>query len=251
MSLRPACAGTQTGTPQRMKTPPIPQPWGEQHTPRIGGRGAIFKGGSVHSERTLPVTAAILAGGNSRRMGHNKALLPLSGQPLIAHVAARLEKVARQRIILSNDAATYQFLDLPIYGDIFVGVGALAGVHAALTYAAFPLVFVVACDMPFLDPRLLRWLYDRIEEADVVMPRLGGREEPLHALYRRHRVLPKVTARLQAGYRRVVSFLPDVNVRYVDEAEMKLVAPELRSFRNANTPEEWQRVLSEWEENSM
>ena len=196
-------------------------------------------------ENLLPATAAILAGGASRRMGQNKALLSLDGQPLIAHVANKLAQLTKERIIISNDVALYSFLGLPIYKDLFVGAGALAGVHAALTYATQPWVFIVACDMPLLNITLLRWLFRQRQEVDVVMPKRDGREEPLHALYQR-RVLPAVEARLQAGQRRVTSFLPDVKVRFVEEAAMRPLDPDLRSFSNANTPAEWQQVLAIW-----
>jgi len=196
-------------------------------------------------ENLLPATAAILAGGASRRMGQNKAMLPLDGRPLIAHVADRLGQLAEECIIISNDVALYDFLGLPVYEDIFTGTGALAGVHSALTHATRPWVFVVACDMPFLNLTLLRWLFRQRGEADVVMPRRHGREEPLHAWYHR-RVLPAVTAHLQSGHRRVISFLPDVRVTFVEEAAMRPLDPGLQSFSNANTPAEWQQVLAIW-----
>ena len=74
------------------------------------------------------------------------------------------------------------------------------------------------------------------------MPLVGGYEEPLHALYH-VRCLPFMQQRLAAGQRRVISFMPDVRVRYVQEDELRQRDPELLSFYNANTPEEWQTVL--------
>ena len=107
---------------------------------------------------------------------------------------------------------------------------------------------MVACDLPFVQAAVFAHLCAIATEQagggdrwDAVVPVVGGYEEPLHALYHA-RCLPAITARLAAGARRVISFMPDVRTCYVDEAALRAIDPELRSFVNVNTPEEWAAV---------
>ncbi len=192
------------------------------------------------------VSVAVLAGGQSTRMGRNKALLPLGGRPLIAHVVAVARSLSDDVWVVTKTPSTYAFLGVPITTDHFPDVGPLAGLHAALAAARHPWLVVLACDMPFVNPEVLRFLLDQREGVDVVMPRVGGREEPLHAVYRRDACLPAVEAAIQAGKRRLIAFLDAVTVRYVDEAALRTVDPDLLSFWNANTPEEWEYAEALW-----
>ncbi len=189
------------------------------------------------------VTVAVLAGGASTRMGRNKALLPIRGRPLIAHIVERLRPLADEVIVVTREREPYLFLGLPIATDRYADVGPLAGLHAALEAAHGDLVALVACDMPFVSAEVFAFLLALARGADVVMPRIGGREEPLHAVYRREVCLPAVEAAIGAGQRRLIAFLPRVRVRYVDEDELRRVDPDLRSFVNVNTPEEWEEAL--------
>jgi molybdopterin-guanine dinucleotide biosynthesis protein A len=97
-------------------------------------------------------------------------------------------------------------------------------------------VVVVGCDMPFLSTRLLAQLVAESGEVDAVVPRVGGRPEPLHAVYARA-CLAAIRPRVEAGQLRIVGFYEDVRVRYVEEPALRAVDPELRSFRNVNTAE--------------
>jgi molybdopterin-guanine dinucleotide biosynthesis protein A len=97
-------------------------------------------------------------------------------------------------------------------------------------------VVVVGCDMPFLSARLLAHLAGLSGESDVVAPRIGGRPEPLHAVYA-PACLAAIRPRVEAGQLRIVGFYDDVRVRYVEEPALRAIDPELRSFRNVNTPE--------------
>ncbi|HHS96775.1 MAG TPA: molybdenum cofactor guanylyltransferase [Chloroflexi bacterium] len=193
----------------------------------------------------LSVTGVILAGGASRRIGRDKALLELGGRPLIAIVAERLASVCREVIVASGSAPRYTDLGLPVVTDRFPGVGVLAGIHAGLSVASHEVAVVVACDMPFLNPRLLRAFVGWAEGFDVAILRRGGNVEPLHAAYRRT-CLPAIEAAIRAGRRRVISFFEQVRVRYVSPEEVRRLDPDLRSFYNVNTLEEWLRVQAGW-----
>jgi molybdopterin-guanine dinucleotide biosynthesis protein A len=184
------------------------------------------------------ISGAILAGGNSRRMGRDKALLELGGRPMIALVAERLREVAAELIIASGDSQAYApFADRCVQ-DRYTGVGTLGGIHAALVGAAFDRVLVVGCDMPFLNPTVLSWFVEASADADVVILRHEKGVEPLHALYRRS-CLPAIEASIESGQRRVVSFFDAVRVRYVEPGEIAHLDPDLASFGNINTQEEW------------
>ena len=185
------------------------------------------------------VSGIVLAGGKSRRMGQNKALMELAGRPLIAIVAERLRVVVDEIIISADEVELYSsFADL-VVPDRFKGVGTLGGVHAGLAAASHDLALVVGCDMPFLDPLVLAWFAEAANDADVVVLRQGEWVEPLHAVYRKRQCLPAIEAAIRSGRRRIISFFDAVRVRYVDPAEIAHLDPDLRSFYNINTPDDW------------
>jgi len=154
---------------------------------------------------------------------------------------------------------------VPLVEDRFQGVGVLGGLHAGLEAASHELALVIGCDMPFLNPDLLLAFAAWAKGYDVVVlqhalsppqsaPRSGGDVpegqggafvEPLHAAYRRT-CLPAIEAVIRAGERRIVSFFPHVRVRYAAPDEVVPFDPDLRSFRNANTPRDWEDIRAEW-----
>lgn len=186
---------------------------------------------------TAPVTIAIQAGGKSTRMGRDKAFVPLHGRPLIDIVRDRVAGLGEELIIITNAPAAYAHLGVPLFSDIVPDCGPLGGILTAVTHARFPHTLVVACDMPWLNPNLLRYLIGLRETADVVVPRWGDYPEPLHALYGKA-CLPAIRARLQASERKATSFFADVAVRTVARAELARFDPQGRSFTNVNTPAE-------------
>jgi molybdopterin-guanine dinucleotide biosynthesis protein A len=209
-----------------------------------------------------PLTGIILAGGASRRMGgRNKAFLELDGRPLIEIVIERVQSVCAEVLIVAGNTSPYTGLGVPLVEDHFHGVGVLGGLHAGLEAASHELTLVVGCDMPFLNPNLLHAFAKWAEGFDVVVLRHAlsppqshpprgvdvpeGQEgqyiEPLHAAYRRT-CLPAIEAAIRAGERRIVSFFPHVRVRYATPEEVTLTDPDLQSFHNINTLDEWARV---------
>jgi molybdopterin-guanine dinucleotide biosynthesis protein A len=180
------------------------------------------------------LTVSIQAGGQSSRMGEDKALKPFLGRPLITRVVDRLQPIADELIVTTNRPADYAFLRLPLFLDLKPGRGALGGLHTAIASAKSPLVAVVACDMPFASAPLLetaaRLLVE--ENADVVIPRSAEGLEPLHAVYRRAACLPAIEAAIDADQWKVVAWFPQVKV-------LKLAVDDERPFWNVNTPEEF------------
>jgi molybdopterin-guanine dinucleotide biosynthesis protein A len=178
-------------------------------------------------------------------MGRDKALLQLGGRPLIQWVIDCLSPVCSEVLVVTRDASRYTSLGVRVVADRFPGVGVLGGLHAGLEAASYELTLAVGCDMPFLNPALLRAFAAWAEGFDVAVLRRGEQVEPLHAAYRRT-CLPPVEAAIRAGRRRVISFFPQVRVRYVTEAAVAALDPGQRSFWNVNTPEEWHAVQEEW-----
>jgi FdhD protein len=192
-------------------------------------------------ERIPGVTGVILAGGASSRMGSDKALLPYQGGRFIEAIHRRMEELFEEVIVATGETGRYDFLPCRRVTDLYPGMGALAGIHAALRASGSEKIFVVACDMPHLAPDLIRHLCSLAEGADVVVPEGdGGLLEPLHAVYRKG-VLPAVEDALRDGQCRVVSFFDRVRVRRVPLAEVERIDPGRCAFRNINTPEDYYR----------
>jgi molybdopterin-guanine dinucleotide biosynthesis protein A len=187
-------------------------------------------------------TIVIQAGGQSSRMQQDKALMPFLGQPLIARQAARLKEAGQTVIVITNQPQAYAFLGLPMYSDLLPGSGLLGGLYTALSVVSSPLMAVVACDMPFLQPHLLLAQRDLLlrEDADVVVPRSPSGLEPMHMVYRRAACLPAVQAALEQGERRMISWFRAVRVREMSPEELAACDPQFTSFVNVNTPEEFQ-----------
>jgi molybdopterin-guanine dinucleotide biosynthesis protein A len=197
-----------------------------------------------HDVQTLVTGAAILAGGSSKRMGTNKALLRLrpGGPTLIETVVARLQEagLADGLIVVANEPDEYAFLGLPVVPDEIAGAGPLGGILTALIHSTCERVLVVACDMPALNSALLGHLARLTERADVVIPRWVGsdgkaRLETLHAVYS-HTCIPAMLMRIEAGQLSVHGLLEDVAVCYVEEEDLRALDPDLESFRNINRP---------------
>jgi molybdopterin-guanine dinucleotide biosynthesis protein A len=186
------------------------------------------------------LTVVIQAGGESRRMGQDKALMPFLGQALIQRLVTRMRPLADELIVTTNRPQAYAFLNLPLFADLRPGRGALGGLYTALASASQELVGVLACDMPFANPQLLAHQARLLESegADVVIPLLESGYEPLHAVYRRATCLPAVEWALDNDQWKLISWFSRVKVRALSAAECLPYDPQELAFSNVNTPEE-------------
>jgi molybdopterin-guanine dinucleotide biosynthesis protein A len=199
-----------------------------------------------------PLSLLMLAGGESRRMGQNKAWLMLDGRPLVMHVIDRVLPLVDEVIVSTNQPDPFEdwlpnlIVPACTVADRYRGAGPLAGLHAGLLVAHCDLVLVLATDMPFVNPALIGYLTQLATGTDVeaVVPQVPSPEtgqiglEPLHAIYRKS-CLPAIEGCLCADQRRVVSFLERVRLRIVSPDEIRPYDPLFRSFANVNTPQEW------------
>lgn len=183
------------------------------------------------------VTVAVLAGGQSSRMGREKSFVPLKGKPMIAHTLARVQQLNLPVIVITNQPDSFRQFKLPLYGDVQPLRGSLVGLHAALYHSRADYTLCVACDMPLLNVDLLSQLITLRQGHDAVVPMPAGRAEPLHALYHR-RCLHVMERQLQNGEMHITRLYQHLNVRYMTEDEIRVFDPDLRSFTNANTPQE-------------
>jgi molybdopterin-guanine dinucleotide biosynthesis protein A len=187
------------------------------------------------------LSVCIQAGGQSSRMGEDKALKPFLGRPLIQRVIERLIPIADELIVTTNRPEEYTFLNQRLIADLKPGRGALGGLYTAIASASNPYVAVVACDMPFASSSLLETAAKLMvqEEADVVIGKDEEGYQPLHAVYRRATCLPAIEAALDAGLWKVVSWLPQVRVRILTSDEVRRYDPANLAFWNVNTLEDF------------
>jgi molybdopterin-guanine dinucleotide biosynthesis protein A len=224
-----------------------------------------------HGERELPqysvkiddCTALILAGGDSRRMGQDKAALVLDGMTLLQRVTATMQTLFPKVVVSVRQVRGG--VDVPQVCDEVEASGPLAGLIAGLAQADTPWVFAVACDMPFVTREMVEVLAKFREKAthpnpplsgrepnsspdkgrlggvgvQAVVPLVGGYPQPLAAFYSRS-ALETMRATLVAGERSVRGALEKLEVRYVSEAELREADPQLRSFFDLDTPQDFQ-----------
>jgi molybdopterin-guanine dinucleotide biosynthesis protein A len=187
------------------------------------------------------LSVAIQAGGQSSRMGQDKALKPFLGRPLIQRAIERLNPIADEIFVTTNRPDDYRFLNLRLVPDLKPGRGALGGLYTAVASAISPIVAVVACDMPFASAMFIeaagRFLVE--EEADVVIAQTDEGYEPFHAVYRRATCTPAIEASIDADQWKVIAWFSQVKVRVLTTDEVKKIDPSGLCFWNLNTPEEF------------
>ncbi len=194
----------------------------------------------------MEMTAIVLAGGKSLRLGRSKALEITGGKSLIERVIEQLRQLSSQILI----ATSREQVDLPVSDeveilvDILPGKGPLGGIYAGLLASQSSHSIVVACDMPFLNTKLLRYLVGLSRGFDAVVPRLSkGKAEPLHAIYSRT-CINIIRAQLERDQLQVESFFDKVRVRYVEQAECQRLDPQLLSFFNVNYQSDLDRAIA-------
>lgn len=189
------------------------------------------------------LSLAIIAGGKSRRMGRDKAFLKLGGQTLIERViAAGADLDQSETILISNKPDEYRHLGLKTHSDVLPGKGSLGGIYTALARAAHPAVLVLACDMPFVKTELLRFMIEQLDETtDIVVPRVDGYPQGMHAIYRKTCLAP-IREQLEADRLKIIGFYDKMRVRYLDEMDYAPYDAGGLSFTNLNTPAELARA---------
>ena len=188
----------------------------------------------------MTITSIILAGGRSSRLGREKLAEVIAGKSLIERAISSLSSLSQEILIVVSQQQARSSLSLYTYSeaktvvDLYSGRGSLIGIYTGLVHSANFLNLVVACDMPFLNLDLLRYMVNISPGFDVVIPRIGDQMEPLHAVYSRNCIGP-MEKQIKQGNLKITGFFDSLKVKYVGKEELDRFDPERLSFFNINT----------------
>jgi len=193
-------------------------------------------------EKMSCLACAILVGGESKRLGRNKALVPLGGKALVDRVISRLAGIFPKIVLVGKKQVELErkaeFLE-----DFLSGLGPISGIYSALKELSQP-VFVCACDMPFLNENLIRHEIEVLDDFDAVVPMPNGLFEPLHSIYTPN-CLSAIEKLIAQRKKRPVEFFSEIKLKKIPDNEVKKFDPELISFFNINTQEDFKKA-EEW-----
>lgn len=198
------------------------------------------------------ISGVVVAGGKSRRMGHDKRRLRLwgdDGPTLLEHTVASVANLCDDAIVVLNDPDAWPQLAARVVGDVYPNGGALGGIYSGLRAAQHQYAFVVAADMPLLNPDLIAWMIAQPRDYDLFVPHAGETGgarnrlgvQTLHAIYSRA-CLPAMQQQLDAGNPQVIGFFDQVRVRMIEPDLLMHFDPDGTAFLNVNTPDDLLRV---------
>lgn len=180
------------------------------------------------------ITAIILAGGKSSRMGRDKAFIKIQGKTIIERIIETLKPLFAEIMIVANEPEKFRELNVKVVKDIKPNCGPLSGIHSGLINSKTQLNFVVACDMPFLDSELIEFMCSKVNGYDGVLPIAKGKIEPLHAIYSKS-LIPLLEEALEGDDFTLQKILKKANILFLD-LQLKV--------RNINDKEELKNAYS-------
>jgi molybdopterin-guanine dinucleotide biosynthesis protein A len=187
------------------------------------------------------MTGIVLSGGENRRMGLDKAFLKIAGIPMIERVLRSLQSVCRDIIIVTNRPHLCAVYGVSVATDAFDKRGPLTGIYSGLLRSTEEHNIVVACDMPYLSPPLLAYMATQAPGHDVVVPMINGLYEPLHAVYNRG-LVPVIEEQIRRDQQQIRKLFANARMRCITEQEIDRFDPERKSFKNLNTPKEYEEA---------
>jgi molybdenum cofactor guanylyltransferase len=191
----------------------------------------------------LPVTGLILSGGKSKRMGRPKAFLPYEGSTVIGHIVHEIRDLFNEIFIVANEVESFEDLGVDVVKDILPHRGPLGGILSGLMTSSNHYAFVMACDMPLIDKRLVRELVSRRQDNDVVVLSHPQGIEPLFGVYSKNCIKP-LEESLFAGNLSVQDFLSGLKAGIYEWMPERQDAEALPPFFNINTPQDYSRVIA-------
>lgn len=200
----------------------------------------------------LPLSAVILAGGDSKRMGTNKAFLRLEDSNLIDLVFNRVNSLFAETIVVSDRLEELAYLPAKLTKDLYTGVekSALRGIHAGLTVSSYPASFVIGCDMPFFSLSLINYMSRFAIQYDVVVPRHGEHFQPLFAFYNKT-TLDLILERLKENKLKISDLYRSLRIKDIVEDTIKEFDPHFFSFNNINTRDDYYKLKKNFEHKSL
>lgn len=190
----------------------------------------------------MDIGGIVLAGGKSKRIGENKCLLTLNDHTLLQIVADTLSVLCKEVIVVTKEPQVYVSTGLTIVAEEDKRQLPLIGLLTGLENSNYEINLVAACDMPFIHPDSLRILIDNISGNDAVLPVVNDKSEPLHALYSKT-CIPFIKTCIEKRELKMTSFLDKTKVNYLNQSLFESHDPELLSFYNINTKEDYQRAI--------
>lgn len=196
----------------------------------------------MKTDHTLSVI--VLAGGRSRRLGCDKALLPWRGRTLIEYLVAYVQKLSDDVLVVTGAERRYcDVLDVPIFADEIRDCGPLGGLYTGLKHARYPYSFVVACDMPLVSRAVIDVLKSNIEgSVRAIVPYIHNHRVPTLAIYHKD-CLCAIEKLLARGRFSLQALLDSVPLKIISEEKLRAVDPTLRSFVNINTRTDWEGCM--------
>lgn len=186
-----------------------------------------------------PVSAILLAGGKSSRLGTDKAKVKLDGESVMIQAIAEKLSGLSEDIVVSTNGRRYEDITIPVRWaiDVRPGAGSLMGLYSGLLAAKHDYAIAVACDMPFINIELLKYMISLPRDYDALLPKIGEQTEQLHSIYSKN-CLPKMEKYLNSGHLKITSFMDEIDVKYVDEDIINKYDPRHLSFFNVNTAQQ-------------
>ena len=198
-------------------------------------------------EDTSNISAVVLAGGLSRRLGRDKAFEPIGNLPLIQRVLSQVSQISRHTIVVANDKKRETQLSgldgISISIDKYPDTGSLGGIFTGIHASTTDWTFVVACDMPFLNIKLIRYIMSLKEGYDAVVPVIDGRPEPIHSIYSKD-CLEHIEEKIDNNELKITGFFDKISVRYVNESAINEFDPDHLSFLNVNNEEDLEKAIN-------
>lgn len=189
----------------------------------------------------IKMDALILAGGENKRITVIKGFLEINSRRIIESNVESLKKVFKKVIISTNNPELYFYIGVPMIGDVVEQRGPMTGILSALVMPDLSDIFVTACDMPFINVILIKYLKDRWEDKwDAVIPVFRKKPQPLFGIYSK-RIARNIEESINSGKRGLTEFLQTIEVLYIDEDEFRNIDAEGRSFVNINTMDDFKR----------
>ncbi|MBU0672619.1 MAG: molybdenum cofactor guanylyltransferase, partial [Candidatus Margulisbacteria bacterium] len=188
------------------------------------------------------LNAIVLAGGRSSRFGTDKAFVKVGGSTIIESLLFPLSLIFEKIIVVTNHAEKFQKFPVELVEDRIKGLGPLAGLHSGLLASDQQRNFVVACDMPLLNPRLIQYICS-VPYGQIVVPRIKDKVEPLHAVYSKA-CIPIIEEQIASGDYKIQNSFGKADVCYVEEEAIRKFDPSLTSFLNINLQKDLKKIVS-------
>lgn len=190
----------------------------------------------------IAAQGAILIGGKSRRFGRDKAFIEFDNEPISVRLYRLLKSIFKDSCLIASTLRRIPVPGAEIFYDKIPGLGPLGGLLAALANSSYPYTFILACDLPFINIRLIKHLWETRDDADVILPIYFDKIEPLAAFYHKN-CIPQIEAALEDGKRKMDSFWSHLSINKIDLTKNFSAAEIEQMFLNINSKKEYKKVL--------